>query len=150
MKNKKTWIFFINILVFTFFSGITQVNSQETYNYFALQDLKQSLEYLIHGDYDNAILSCSRVLVRDPRSSVTYTIRARAYYEKGEIDRAIADCNTAINLDRNNVSAYSIRGNAYAKKGDLQNAVVNWQEVLRLSPENPEAIRNLEIAGHTQ
>ena len=131
------------------FSAITHVNGQESYNYYALEYFKQSLECLVTGDYYNAINFCSQVLRRDPNSAVTYTIRARAYYEIGEMAKSIEDCTSAIRIDRNNISAYSIRASAYARSNDMNRAVRDWQAVLRMNPENAEAKSNLELAGHT-
>jgi Tfp pilus assembly protein PilF len=145
MKIKKIGI----ILSLLTFSVITNVNAQESYNYYTLEYFKQSIECIVNGDYYNAISNCSQVLRRDPNSAVTYTIRARAYYEIGDMPKAIEDCNQAIRIDRNNISAYSIRANSYAKSNDKTRAVRDWQTVLRMSPENAEAKYNLELAGFT-
>jgi tetratricopeptide (TPR) repeat protein len=146
MKIRKIRVIFFLLA----FSAITHVNGQESYNYYTLEYFKQSLECLVNGDYYNAINYCSQVLRRDPNSAVTYTIRARAYYEIGDMPKAIEDCNQAIRIDRNNISAYSIRANAYAKANDTDRAVRDWQAVLRMNPENAEAKYNLELAGFTQ
>jgi tetratricopeptide (TPR) repeat protein len=145
MKIIKIRIFFL-LLVFCAF---THVNGQESYNYYTLEYFKQSLECLVNGDYYNAISCCSQVLRRDPNSAVTYTIRARAYYELGDMPKAIEDCTQAIRIDKNNISAYSIRANAYAKANDRNRAVRDWQAVLKMNPGNAEAKYNLELAGFT-
>jgi tetratricopeptide (TPR) repeat protein len=145
MKIKKTGIFFFLIA----FCAVIHVNGQESYNYFTLEYFKQSLQCLVNGDYHNAINYCSQVLRREPNSAVTYTIRARAYYEIGDMPKAIEDCTQAIRIDRNNISAYSIRANAYAKADDKTRAVRDWQAVLRMNPENAEAKYNLELAEFT-
>jgi len=144
IKRRMVFSVFFFILVFT---AVVNVSGQESYNYYALEYFKKSLECLVVGDYDNTIVNCSQVLVRDPSSAVTYTIRARAYYEKGNIAKAIEDCNQAIKIDRNNISAYLIRGNSYVMTGDKTRALRDWQTVLRLNPDNIEAKRNIELAG---
>jgi tetratricopeptide (TPR) repeat protein len=145
MKIKKIRVFFFILA----FSAITHANGQESYNYYALEYFKQSLECLVTGDYYNAINFCSQVLRRDPNSAVTYTIRARAYYEIGDMPKTIEDCTQAIRIDRNNISAYSIRANAYARSNDMNRAIRDWQAVIRMNPENAEAKHNLEVAGIT-
>jgi tetratricopeptide (TPR) repeat protein len=147
MKTLKRQLVFSLLFFILVFTAVVNVNGQESYNYYALEYFKKSLEYLVVGDYDNTIVNCNQVLMRDPNSAVTYTIRARAYYEKGNTAKAIEDCNQAIRIDRNNVSAYSIRGNSYILTGDRTRALRDWQTVLRLSPDNPEAKRNIELAG---
>ena len=138
------------LLYLCFFVSVFQAYGQEKYNVHALEDFKHSLESLVKGDYDNAILYSSYVLRRDPDSSVAYTVRARAYFEKGDMAHTIEDCTQAINHDRNNISAYSIRAGAYAKNGNMNRAVSDWRAVLRISPENANAQYNIELAGSAQ
>ena len=145
MKIRKIGIIFSLIV----FCAITHVNGQESFNYYALEYFKQSLQCLVNGDYYNAVHYCTQVLRREPNSAVTYTIRARAHYEIGDMPKAIEDCTKAIQIDRNNISAYSIRANAYARGNDKNRAVRDWQAVLRMNPENTEAKNNLELAGFT-
>jgi len=136
---------FILLPVLCFFAGLTNASGQD-YNPRALEYFKRSLECLIIGDYDNAILNCTVVLRYDPDSAVTYTIRARAHFEKGDIANAIADATRAISLDRDNISAYLIRGNSYAISGDIDRAIADWQQVLRRDPENTNARQNIDLA----
>ena len=137
---------FILLSILCFFAGLTNASGQSEFNPRALEYFKRSLECLIIGDYDNAILNCTVVLRYEPNSAVTYTIRARAYYEKGDMENAIADATHAISLDRNNISARTIRGNAYISSGNFDRAIADWQAVLRLDPENDDARRNIELA----
>ncbi|MCL2271610.1 MAG: hypothetical protein FWC19_02235 [Treponema sp.] len=139
--NVKKGLFGFLLIVFT---GFSHVDAQESYNYYALEYFKKGLECLVSGDYDNAILNCSQVLIRDPNSAVTYTIRARSYYEKGDMAKAIDDCSKAINIDKNNISAFIIRAKAYLGRNDNTRAGRDWLTVLRLDPHNAEAKQFLE------
>jgi tetratricopeptide (TPR) repeat protein len=150
MRFEKKLLFFALLIVFNLFTFISGLNGEESYNYYALEYFKRSLECLVTGEYNNAINYCNQVIVRDPNSAVTYTIRARAYFEKNDMNNAIKDCTRAINLDRNNISAYSIRANAYVKEGNLNSAISDWQAVLRLDPENENAKHNIELARKLQ
>ena len=147
--NRKKLIFMV-FLVIGLFSVVSFASGQDSYNIFTLEYFKQSLESLIIGDYDSAIRNSSLVISRDPNSSVAYTIRGRAYYEKGEMTNAINDCTRAISLDRNNVSALSIRANAYIRAGNFTRAITDWETLLRISPENTDALRNIELAQRQQ
>jgi len=136
----------IIICLFLFLLVFSYASAQEEYNPWALRYLKQSIEALVNGDYDEVIVQSNLVLRIDPNSSVSYTIRARAYFEKDDMERAIADCNQAIRLDRNNLSAYSLRAHAYARTGGLERAISDWQAMLRIDPNNETARQNIEIA----
>jgi tetratricopeptide (TPR) repeat protein len=146
MKIDRKPMLFILLSFFCFFMVITNASGQSEFNPRALEYFKRSLECLIIGDYDNAIINCTIVLRYEPNSAVTYTIRARAHYEKGDMANAIADATHAISLDRNNISARTIRGNAYIRSGNFDRAIADWQTILRLDPENDDARRNIELA----
>ena len=145
MKNYRNLTVFA-LLFFMIFLTVPHINAQDSYNIFTLEYFKQSVESLIMGDYDDAISQSTQVIRRDPNSSVAYTVRARAYYEKGDTANAIADCTQALRLDRNNVSAYSIRANAYVKNDDLNRAITDWRAILRINPESIDAEHNIELA----
>jgi len=135
------FIFMLSILV-----SIPQAHAQQPANRFALEHFKQSLNFLMKGDYENAVNSCNQLIRLDPNTAVNYIIRARAFYELNNFDRTIDDCTQAIRLDRNNSSAYAIRGNAYRQIGNYSRAIEDWEMALRLNPENREAMHNIELA----
>jgi len=144
MKIKKRH--FLACVLFIFVS-IPSVHAQhQEYNPITLEHFRKSLEYMRNGDYINAINSSTIVIGRDPKSSVAYVIRARAFYELNEFDRAIADCTQAIREDRQNAGAYVIRGNAHAQKGDRKRAITDWESALRINPNISEASHNIEVA----
>jgi len=149
MKFFKKSLFFVLFIFLNLFTIISGLSGDETYNYYALEYFKKSLECLVTGEYNKAINYCNQVIIRDPKSAVTYTIRARAYFEKNDMNNAIKDCTQAINLDKSNISAYFIRGNAYAKEGNINKAISDWQSVLRLDPENENAKHNIELARNS-
>lgn len=142
IKNK--WILIISVCTFML-TFIPDIHGQN-YNPNTLDFLKRSLNFLMAGDYQNAIISCNEVIRRDPHSALNYVLRGRAYYELTEYDKAIADFSHAIRLDRNNTSAFVLRGNSHRQMGDITKAVTDWEAALRINPDNPEAKRNLELA----
>ena len=149
MRIKKQVIFSVFLCLFVFVP-IQNLFSQQEYNPFVLAHFRRSLEYIMAGDYNNAIISSSNVIKADPNSAVSYTIRARAYYELNEYDKAIADCSQAIKLDKNNATAYNIRGNSYGRKGDYKRAISDWQAAVRINPNLEEAKYNIELAMKQQ
>jgi len=148
MKINKQTVF--AVLLFFFFFVSIPVYSQQDYNPLALEHFRRSLEYMMIGDYYNAIISCNNVIRLDPNSAVAYAIRARAYFEMNDIDRSLSDCNQAIKIDRNNAAAYNIRGNIYVKKGDYKRAISDWQTAVRINPDLEEAKFNIELAKKEQ
>jgi tetratricopeptide (TPR) repeat protein len=147
MKIKRLIVFTVILFIF---ASITDLYSQQEYHPVTLEHFKHSVEYIMKGDYNNAIISCNYVIRADPNSGISYTIRARAYYEMEEFDKAITDCTQAIKLDRNNAGAYNIRGNSYIKKGDYKRAISDWQAAIRINPNLEEAKYNIELAMHQQ
>ncbi|MCL2765486.1 MAG: hypothetical protein FWD40_09450 [Treponema sp.] len=143
---KKVILFFICLNITALFSA----HAQPHYNHFALEHLRNSLDYLMQGDYYNAVISSNQLIRIDPNSAINYIIRARAFYEMNEYDRVILDCNHAIRLDRNNAAAYTIRGNAHGKKGDFTLAISDWQAAIRINPGISEAAHNIELARQQQ
>jgi len=142
MSIKKRMIF-SGLLCLNLFI-IQHVYGQSEYDPKALAFFKSSLSNLVHGEYEKAIADCNQVLRIDPNSSVTYTVRARAYFEIGDMDRVIADCTKAISNDRNNLSAFNIRASAYSIKGDYDRAIKDWQAALRIDSNLDEARENIE------
>jgi len=149
MKIKKQLVFSVFLFLFVFIS-INNIYSQQEYNPVVLENFKRSLQYIMDGDYKNAITYSTSVIRADANSAVSYTIRARAYYELNEYDRAILDCNQAVKIDKNNATAYNIRGNAYGKKGDFKRALSDWQAAVRINPKLEEAKINIEMVNNQQ
>ena len=134
-------------LFFLIFIAIPNIHAQQQpYHHVALEYLKRSLEYMMVGDYHNAIISSNNVIRIDPNSAISYLIRARAYYELNDFYRAIIDSTQAIRLDRNNAAAYVVRGNAHIQNGDYTRAIADWQAALRINPNIEEAAQNIETA----
>ena len=140
---KKTLLVF---LVFFGFLCAGQIFAQDSFHPQALELFRSSLENLMTGDYEQAIVDSTGVLRFEPDSSVTLTVRARAYYETGNFERAINDATQAIRHDRNNISAYNIRANSYVKRGDFNRAIGDWNAVLRINPDNVDAVQNRDRA----
>jgi tetratricopeptide (TPR) repeat protein len=139
----KRSLFFVLFCFLAFSAG---VYGQE-YNSQALRYFKSSLANLMNGNYAKAIEDSSRAIKLEPKSAVSYVVRARAYFELGDLDRAIADSTQAIRRDKENIGAYLIRGDAYGNKGDLDRAIADWEAILKINPDFDDAKLNIEKAG---
>jgi tetratricopeptide (TPR) repeat protein len=103
--------------------------------------LKQAVDALNKGDFNNAIAMCNKAISLNPKDSPAYFYRGSAYAYRAESNRtiadygkAIADCNQVIQLDPKNPIAYNHRGIIYAKKGDQKKAIADFTEALLLNP----------------
>jgi tetratricopeptide (TPR) repeat protein len=144
MKSSFPVVLAVFLCIFIF-NAIPHVNAQHIHPS-ALEHFRRSLEYLLIGDYHNAIISSNNVIRMDPNSAINYVIRARAFYEINDYERAIADSSHAIRLDRNNAAAFNIRGNAHGQNGDINRAIADWEAALRINPNIDEARHNIELA----
>ena len=63
---------------------------------------QQGLDAYDRGDYDQAIADYSQAIQLNPKDSLAYSARGRAYEAKCDNDMAIADEDQAIQLDPNN------------------------------------------------
>lgn len=68
------------------------------------------------------------------------------WYAKGnEFQKAISSYQKSVVLDKTQVQAYNNMGNCYAILQQKENAVQSYQKVLELQPDNPDALRNINI-----
>ena len=136
------FIFFIVIFILISVSSVSAQSSEQiAYGHF-----KVSLEYLMAGDYQNAILFSNQALRLLPGLTLSYMVRARAHFELNDFDKAIDDCTHVIRADRTNSTAYSIRGNCYRRTGNIERAVSDWEAALKLNPGMDDVRSNLESA----
>jgi len=135
-KSIFTVLFFIAVSI-----TYAQTNAQVAHEHF-----KVSLENLMAGDYQNAILRCNQALRLLPNHYLSYIVRARAHFELNDFEKAITDCTNVIRLDKNNSTAYSIRGNSYRKIGETEKAITDWETALKLNPNLEDIKTNIERA----
>ncbi|MCL2174555.1 MAG: tetratricopeptide repeat protein [Treponema sp.] len=141
IRSGKTILFLVVFVLISVSAVNAQNNEQIAYGHF-----KVSLEYLMAGDYQNAILYSNQALRLLPNLVLAYLVRARAYFELNDFEKAIDDCSQVIRVDRTNSTAYSIRGNSYRKTGNMERAVTDWEAALKLNPNMEDVRNNLESA----
>jgi tetratricopeptide (TPR) repeat protein len=103
-----------------------------------------------HGDGDDAIAACSRLIERHSNDAPGYLDRGFQYDRKGEYDRAIADFDRAISLNPKdatyNAVAYNNRGLAWDHKGEFDRAVSDYDRAIALDPKDAVAYNNWGLA----
>ena len=80
------------------------------------------------NDFEGAIASYSRAIVLDPRFSVAYARRGRAWRKKGDLDKAIQDLDHAIGLNDRDFWSFRERGLIYLAKPDFEKAVADFDK----------------------
>jgi tetratricopeptide (TPR) repeat protein len=83
---------------------------------------------------EDGIAACSRVIARQPKSSVAYYNRALAYGRKADYDRAIADLDQAIRRNSKNANFYTERCWAYDSKRNYDRAIADCEQAVKLDP----------------
>jgi len=104
----------------------------------AQPDIRQAIEYIKRGLYDQAISELSLAIKMNPNFQEAYRLRGWAYYQKGkqkvenmsrvemqdwlleenELDKAIADFTKAIKLNPKDAVAYCGRGWTYLERAN--------------------------------
>jgi len=102
----------------------------------------RGVAYGSKGEYDKAILDCTKAIEIDPRFGLAYCNRGAAYYEKGEYDQAILDYTKAIEIDPRYAKAYNNRGVAYGAKGKDDCAMLDYDKAIKIDPKFAQAYCN--------
>ena len=100
----------------------------------AKEHLNKGNEYFERGQYDEAIVECTKAIKLEPQLTMAYNNRGLAYHKKGELDKAIADFSKAIELDPNYAEAYFNRAYAYHRKGgEVAKAASDLEKCIEMS-----------------
>lgn len=112
-----------------------------------------SLGYEFHGDYDQALTACNRLIEIKPRYSEGYWRRAAVYYAKGnavaaagrmdeskeDYRSALADYDTLTTLAPNACLAILERGRVHLKMGHEEKARSNFTAAIKCDPNLTDA-----------
>lgn len=109
-----------------------------------LEEKDQGNKYFKMGDFDNAVISYSKCIRLDPKSSVAYSNRAMAFIKLGNFKEAERDCTNAITLDRENVKPLYRRAMARRQLGDLRGAAGDLSQALKMDPSHKVVAKELK------
>lgn len=104
--------------------------------------LKEGLDHLHHGRFDEAIAAYDRALELDPEQAEARYRRGTARLRKGDLDRALSDFNEALAIDPRHADAYLHRGLVHAARGFHDLAVVDFNTSLDIQPHVLDALLN--------
>jgi tetratricopeptide (TPR) repeat protein len=89
------------------------------------------------GDYEGAIADYSQAIALNPKNSLYYDNRARAYNHQGRYKEAIADYSQAIKLRPKDADLYLRRAYTYANMGDKNRSIIDFQNAeSRMNPQS--------------
>jgi tetratricopeptide (TPR) repeat protein len=110
----------------------------------------QGNDYLVKGDYQEAVKHYEVALALAPKNAVYHANLALAYLGLREEEQAAGAWKKALDLDPENIGyrhqMNNVQGNGYLFKGDFQNAVKHYKEALALAPDNAVYHANLALA----
>ncbi|MFR5933169.1 MAG: tetratricopeptide repeat protein [Oscillospiraceae bacterium] len=89
------------------------------------------MQYLLEGDYQEAILAFTATIEIDPMRPESYLERAAAYLELGDdasIEAAVADYQKAVELEPTNGQTYVLLAQTYLRQGNYEQAVNTLHE----------------------
>jgi tetratricopeptide (TPR) repeat protein len=84
--------------------------------------------------YDNAIADFTEAIQRDPKFTLAFQNRGRAWHKKAEYDRAIQDFREALRLDPKNAATFVDRGSSLLNKAEFDLALADFGQAVRLAP----------------
>ncbi len=107
---------------------------------------EQGTQALVTGDYNQAVIKLSQVLVKTPEFAEAYVNRGVAYDALEAPEKAIADYSEAIALNPQLFDAHFNRGNSQARLANWALAKADFDEAIALRPSSGEAYGNRAMA----
>ncbi|HWP45588.1 MAG TPA: tetratricopeptide repeat protein [Candidatus Limnocylindrales bacterium] len=94
--------------------------------------LETGEDYLVSGDYDQAIKTFDSILTDNPKDVKALVGSGIAYYQQGKYEKALEKLTRAKELDPDDEQARLYLGLTYLKKGEDQKALAEWKEYTEL------------------
>lgn len=105
---------------------------------------KRADENNFKGEFDLALKDYNKAIELNPKDSVSYLNRGRAYINTKSYDLAILDFDKTIELNPKDSMAFFIRADIYEKKGKFQQAIGDYQKAVEIDATNEPAKTNLK------
>ena len=100
--------------------------------------------YISSGMIDEAISILQDGLKRNPNYHLARIILGRAYYLKGEPKEAIKTIESVFDEVKDSEIANTYLGHSYRDLGEKEKARTHYEASLKINPDNPEALKELE------
>jgi tetratricopeptide (TPR) repeat protein len=97
------------------------------------------------GDYEGAIADYTQAIALNPKNSLYYDNRARAYNNRYQYKEAVADYSQAIKFRPKDTDLYLRRAYAYAAMGDRSKSIIDFRNAE--SRMNPQSSREYAMRG---
>ncbi len=102
----------------------------------AMRCLRQGLDRVKKGEYEDAIRFFGECIEADPGSASVYVHRGNVYAGLGRFDWAVRDFDRAAAIEPECAGIFRARGLALMKREDYKEAVSDYSEALRLEPDS--------------
>ena len=96
--------------------------------------LEQAWSYFNDGNYQQSLSNCDKIIVKDPKNSKAYFLRAISYDYLEDYNSAIKDYSKLIQLDPKDAVAYCYRGKSKYDLKDYKGALSDLNLGLSLNP----------------
>jgi len=132
------------ILISVFLSsGCATTPANSTSHDEASKFTKEGNQYLLQGEFEQAIAAYQKAIELNPNDTEAYLNRGQAYaIGSGQYDLAIADYNKVIKINPRDAQAYFKRGKVYKQKGEFDRAISDYSKAIELNPNYAEAYTN--------
>ena len=97
----------------------------------------RGFSYLIHGNFDQAMLDFNKAIALDPNTAMAYINRGAIYEAQGKIFKALVQYTEACMIMPKLGIAYHNRAVIYNKLGQLSEAISNATKVIEIDPSDP-------------
>jgi tetratricopeptide (TPR) repeat protein len=113
---------------------------------FASAHLRRGMLHEVFGDKKSALRSYLTTGEVDPQFPLAFFDQGLMYKHLGKRDEALESYGRCVALDPDIAAAHNNMGLIYIDKGDYDNAEREFSEILRIFPNHPTGVKNLEIA----
>jgi tetratricopeptide (TPR) repeat protein len=113
---------------------------------FASAHLRRGMLHEGFGDRKNALKCYLTAGEVDPQFTLAFFDQGLMFKQLGKRDEALESYRRCVALDPDNAAAHNNMGLIYIDKSDYENAEREFSEILRIFPNHPTGVKNLEIA----
>jgi len=113
---------------------------------FAPASLRRGMMYDVLKNVKRALTDFFEAGVADPQFPLAFFDQGLCYKRLNKRDEALESYKKCIALDPDNAAAHNNMGLIYIDKRDFESAEREFGEILRIFPNHPTGLRNLEFA----